>query len=145
MSSPKASIFLALLASWATAQEVSVPEPIVLPPPVIKAGGATSGSISLSLVSSKANEITDLDKWLARNNLKKPELYASFPALSRGTIPQGALESYRGHRLRAAFQATQRRIFLYGMPCTFVATTRTGFTGSGSWTDPRRRFTAETR
>ena len=101
------------VATPAPAQD-DVPAPIVLPAPTETGGGGDSGSITLSLVSSKPNEIVDEDRWWERNGLEKPEVYVRFPALTRGKVPEVAPANYRGLPLMAVWNSSGRRFFVYG-------------------------------
>lgn len=102
------------LATAVPAQQAALPEPVVLPAPLLEMGGPTSGSVGLTLLSAKPNQVTDEEQWWQRNDLRKPELYLKFPAGERGTIPEGAPVAYRGQQLLTACQGSQRRFFVYG-------------------------------
>ena len=107
------ALVLSVLVPQVGAQS-DLPDPIILPGPSVPAGGGASGSITLELVESAANQITDEDAWWERNQLERPEVYVRYPALSHGTIPATAPESYKGQPLMAVLISSERRFFVYG-------------------------------
>ena len=100
-----------LLSAWA---QEGLPEARVLPDPSSPPGGGQSGSVTLAMVSSKVNQITDEDAWWERNGLEKPAIYLRFPAVAQGAIPDGAPKSYQGKPLMAVWSGSRRRFFVYG-------------------------------
>jgi len=105
------SLLLAMQIAWS---QIVPPDPIILPKQALTVVVKKDVKISLTLISTKPNQITDNELWWQQHKLEKPEIYVRFPAGSRGMIPESVPNSYQSEPLMAVWKVSGRRFFTYG-------------------------------
>lgn len=102
-------------ANLARAQDhvdlVKLPRP---PFPAAAKAPVVGTNLRLKQVSARANNITDVDEWFAKNNLPRPGVYVDHPQSAHGELPEEVPPQFYDHMLIKVIRDGKWLLLLYG-------------------------------